>query len=174
MIKRLLCLSVVLTVLMAVPSVSFARLGETEDELIERFGQPVSDITAKDQVGIADKILMFKKGDTVIHATIYKGQCVSEGYQFMDSNGNEVAINGAALEKADAALGANAAGFRWQKHPNPSAINPDMLHAWNRTDGAVAAIVWRNKPSILEINSMRFIKEDNEAKRAAAAGSSGF
>lgn len=170
-----LCFSIAFLLgLMVAPSVSFARLGETEDELIKRFGRPVSTITDKDDIGIADKQLMFKKGDTIIHATIYRGECVSEGYQFMDGDGEAVPLKGPALEKAEAALGANAAGFEWQKHPSPGAINPDMLHAWNRTDGAVAAVVWRNRPETLEIQNMRFVHEQNTSKRASAAGASGF
>lgn len=174
MTKRLLVLISFLSAVLIAPSVSFGRLGETEEELIKRFGRPVSEITDKKEIGIADKELMFKKNDAIVRVTIYQGQCVSEGYQFMDRAGNAVPLHGADLAKADAALGANAAGFEWQKHPAPHNINPDMLHAWNRTDGAVAAVVWRNKPGMLEIQSMNFIQAENAAKRSSAAGNSGF
>jgi hypothetical protein len=174
MTKRLMFLSMIWAGVALVPAISFARLGETEDELIERFGQPVSEITDKDELGIADKELVFKKDDTIIHATIYKGRCASEGYRFMDRNGKDVSLRGLAVEKANAALGANAAGFRWVKAPDPTAINPDMLHAWNRSDGKVAAVVWENNPAMLEIQDMNYVRADNQAKQAKAAGDSGF
>lgn len=174
MTKRSMFLLALLSGVALMPTVSFARLGETEDELIERFGQPVSEITDKDELGIADKELVFKKDDTIIHATIYKGRCASEGYRFMDRNGKDVSLRGLAVEKANAALGANAAGFRWVKMPDPTAINPDMLHAWNRSDGKVAAVVWENNPSMIEIQDMNYVRADNQAKQAGAAGKSGF
>lgn len=174
MTKRLMFFSLIWSGVALLPGYSFARLGETEEELIARFGQSASEVTDKDRVGIADKILTFKKNDAIVHVTIYEGKCVSEGYQFMDRNGNDVPLRGAALEKVEAALGANAAGFRWQKHPDPSEINPNMMHAWNRTDGSVAAAVWQNNPSTIEIEDMAFLKKQNQARREAAAGASGF
>jgi hypothetical protein len=174
MTKRLMCLALIWSGVALTPAVALARLGETEEELVARFGRSTSQVTDKDKIGIADKELMFEKNGTIIHATIYNGVCVGEGYEFMDRNGNELPLRGDALEKAEAALGANAAGFRWQKHPDPSSINPEMMHAWNRTDGQVSAVVWRNSPNILEITDMGFLREANQAKRAKAAGDAGF
>jgi hypothetical protein len=53
-------------------------------------------------------------------------------------------------------------------------VNPDFIHVWERSDGNASAVVWRAKPNTLELTDMEFVRESNRARKAGAAGASGF
>jgi hypothetical protein len=165
----------VLYVCLISPAVCFGRLGETEEELERRYGRPFHETTDADSMPPGgEKKLAYLKDNITVHVTLFRGRSVSEGYEFKDGDRNPTPIEGEVLEKAIAILDANSQGHEWDRHPSPARSNPNFFQVWNRTDGNAVAIVWRNKSNMLELTDMEFMRESNRARRANAAGASGF
>jgi hypothetical protein len=157
------------------PSVSFGRLGETEEQLEKRYGRPFYQTTDKANMPPGgEKRLNYLKDNISVYATLYRGRSVAEGYEFKDNSGRPLPIEGDALDKAEAIIEASSAGHTWRRHPTPQLANPRILHAWERSDGKASAIIWRNEPSILELSDTEFMRESGRARKAASAGASGF
>jgi hypothetical protein len=53
-------------------------------------------------------------------------------------------------------------------------LNKGILHGWERDDGEAIGVVGRQNPNILEVSTTEFQQESGRARRAAAAGASGF
>ncbi len=156
------------------PEICFGRLGETEEELQRRYGQPFYQTTKKDEVPPGgEKMLSYLKDKIVIHVTLFQGRSVSEGFEF-ENAGRPLPIEGDLIQKAEAILDANSSGRNWRRQPAPQVLNNEILHGWERDDGRAFAIVWRPNPNILEVSTVEFQKESGRARRAAAAGASGF
>ncbi|WP_395740569.1 hypothetical protein [Prosthecobacter sp.] len=85
-------LRLALLTLLCLSSAALARIGETQDECIRRYGEPVQ----RD----ADKTLSFRKSGIAVTCTFLEGRCVHIRYQKLDPdarlNGREVDILRAA------------------------------------------------------------------------------
>jgi hypothetical protein len=157
------------------PETCFGRLGETEAELERRYGRPFYQSTKREDVPPGgEKTLSYLKDKIVIHVTLLRGRSASEGFEFKDANGRPIPIDGDVIEKAEAILDANSNGRVWRRLPAPQMVNKAFLHGWERDDDEAAAVVWRNDPNILEVSTSEFQQETGRARRAAAAGASGF
>lgn len=157
------------------PAACFGRLGETEEQLERRYGRPFYQTTDKSMMPPAgEKRLNYLKDDITVNVTLYQGRSVSEGYEFKDSARRPVPIEGDSLDRAEAILEASSQGHEWNRHPAPQRVNPGILHVWQRSDGNASAVVWRNKPNMLEVSDSEFMQESNRARKAGAAGASGF
>lgn len=150
---------------------TWARIGETEEELKKRFGEPYHVNTKQIEVG--DKQLFFTKGDIDVVATILNGRSVGEGY-FFRLNGQPRTIEGDLLAKAAALVETNSQGQTWLKHPAPEQQNPEIKHCWIRSDQNAAAVIWKSKPDVLEVTLKSVQEETFRANQAGAAGVGGF
>ena len=157
------------------PETCFGRLGETEEELQRRYGQPFYETTKKDEVPPGgEKILSYLKDKITISVTLRQGRSVREVYEFKDANRRPLPIEGDLIEKVEAIIDANSDGRTWRRHPAPQGTIPNALHLWERDDDNASAFVWKDEPSALEVSHRVFILESIKAQRAAAAGASGF
>lgn len=159
----------------SVPSVSFGRLGENEQELERRYGRPFYQTTDKANIPPGgEKRLNYLRENITVHVTLSRGRSVAEGYEFKDNAQEPLPIEGKVLQTAEAILEANSEGHEWKRHPIPRSINPDILHVWQRSDGGASAVVWEKEPNMLELSDTAFMQESNRARKAASAGASGF
>jgi hypothetical protein len=157
------------------PEVCFARLGETEEQLGQRYGRPFYQSTDKSVVPPGgEKRLNYLKDNITVHVTLYQGRSVVEGYEFKDDGRKPLPIEGDVLDTAEAILEASSQGHGWRRHPMPQQVNPRILHVWQREDGNASAVVWRNEPNTLEVSDSEFMRESNRARKASSTGASGF
>lgn len=129
-----------------------ARLGETADQLVARYGQPISEV---DQKGEGAKLplayVVFQKGGFEIDATLSDGISVSESFKKL--NGTPL-----TLGEARTLLGANSQGHDWQA--------PQMTHGekwWARDDGATAQL--DQDGAMLTIRSRELVSKEAMAQR---------
>jgi hypothetical protein len=134
-----------------------ARLGESADQLVQRYGQPLSE---NDQKGEGDKIaladVVFQKGGIQINVTVVDGASVAETFK---------KINGQALSTSEIRilLNANAQGREWEA--------PEMLHGskiWRRDDSATAV---QAADGSLTIKSRELVAKETTAKKLEHAPS---
>lgn len=112
-------------------SSSFARLGETERQLIERFGN----VTARQQHKIFAQgkfidlgpRLSFREGDWRIACDLIDGKCVRITYS-KPGDWTE--------DQVQLVLNNNAQGEKWNEITKPGAAK--MLRDWKRSDGSHA------------------------------------
>jgi hypothetical protein len=106
-----------------------ARVGETPDQLVERYGQPLKEV---DQKGEGEKIplarVTFQKGGYQIDVTITGGVSVQETFKKLNSQP-------ITMEEAQILLNANAQGLVW----NAPKKDGDAT-TWTRDDNAVAEL----------------------------------
>jgi len=106
-----------------------ARLSETADQLVARYGQALSEV---DQKGGGDKIplveAVFQKNGIEIDVTLSDGVSVSESFK---------KLNGEPLSVAEVRilLGVNSQGYGWEA---PQVLEGQKT--WTRDDGAVATL----------------------------------
>jgi hypothetical protein len=134
-----------------------ARLGETADQLVQRYGPP---LTENDQKGEADKIakadVVFQKGGFQISVTVVDGLSVAELFK---------KINGQPLSTGEVRtlLGANAQGREWEA---PQDGNGGKL--WTRDDSATAML---GENGTLLIKSRELVSKETSAKKLEQAPS---
>jgi hypothetical protein len=130
-----------------------ARLGETADQLVARYGQPLQET---DQKADGDKIaaaeVVFQKGGFTIDVTLTDGISVEEKFN---------KINGEAMTVAEVRtlLNANTQGYGWEA---PRTIEGQKK--WMRDDGTVAELAG----GFLIITSKELIAKEMTAKKLEA------
>ncbi len=137
-----------------VTSVAFARIGETADQLVARYGQPLKE---DDQKGEGAKISLarvtFEKGGYEIDVTITDGLSVQEIFKKL----NHEPIS---VEEARVLLNANAQGLEWSAPQR----KPDAF-VWTRDDNAVAqlssdgSMIIRSRALTAEEASARYLEQ---------------
>lgn len=136
----------------------FAVLGETEAEIVKRYGEPDQVALPPDVHPPAEKILAFLEPGVTITVYMWRGRSASEMYFFEDARGEKspVAQN---LEKAKTLfLDANAAGGKWVAQ-RPEVMRPDMVFWWDRSDGKATASVPKASPDLLSVTDAAFLRE---------------
>ncbi len=132
-----------------------ARLGESPDQLVQRYGQPLSE---KDQKGEGDKIaladVVFEKGGFQINVTVVDGLSVAESFKKL--NGQPITT----LE-VRTLLGANSEGHEWEA---PESAKGGKL--WTRDDSATAFLA--DDGSLL-IKSRELVTKEVAAKKVEKA-----
>src|ERR1700690_1327563 len=103
-----------------------AELGETMDQCIARYGQPVPQVTTPP--GLPGKSVSFKKNGYVIMVAFLKGIA---GFETIFKE-DESELSDKEIE---AILQADNAGGKWGK---PEQINSKNERGWSREDGATA------------------------------------
>jgi hypothetical protein len=108
---------------------ALARVGETPDQLVARYGQPLNETDQKaDGAKISLARVTFQKGGYQIDVTISGGLSVQEVFK---------KINGQSMNVDDARilLNANAQGMEWSAPQKKT----DAI-VWRRDDNAVAQL----------------------------------
>jgi hypothetical protein len=128
-----------------------ARLGENADQLVQRYGQPLSE---NDQKGEGDKIaladVIFQKGGIQINATVVDGLSVAETFKKL--NGQPLTVN-----EVRTLLVANSQGHEWEA---PQVT--DQGKVWARDDSAAARL---DAEGALSIKSRELVIKEVAAKR---------
>lgn len=169
-----LCIGLCIAWLAMCPAgICWARLGETEAEILKRYGKPFETDADPKKIGPADKKLYFSKGDNLVMVVIFRGHSVIEAYSFLDEDGKTVPVRD-NIEKAEALLQANAQGEEWVEHPAVHLVRDDLLAAWERSDDKAMAAVFLNRPQTLEVSSLAYWREVNTSEKRAKAGADGF
>lgn len=114
-----------------VPLIGVARLGDTEAELIERFGQPKSrsnhHVVAQGKSWVLGQALSFRQDDWHVHCYIVDGRCMRISYA-KPGDWSEAQIQ--------QVLSSNSQGVRWAEGTPPSQAK--SRRAWKRNDGSTA------------------------------------
>jgi hypothetical protein len=137
-----------------------ARLGETEAELVRRFGAPVSRaserITAQGKFHEIGTGLRFRDGDWTIESTIIDGRCAREAY---------TKVGEWTEDQFTTVLNSNAQGGKWTRTSKDSMKK--AVREWRRDDGATA--VWILRTVTITHPAFDRAKSLAEAKAKAAA-----
>jgi len=126
-----------------------ARLGETADQLVARYGQPLKETDQKgegDKIALAD--VVFQKGGFQIEVSLVDGISVSETF-------NKVNGDSLSLGEIRTLLNVNSQGYGWEA---PQTIEDQKK--WMRDDGAVAVLA----QGFLTIKSKELMAKEATAK----------
>ena len=134
----------------AMTAVVHARIGETPDQLVARYGQPLNEVDQKpDGTKIALAKVTFQKGGFKIEVTITDG--VSQMEFYTKISGQPITV-----EEARVLLTANAQGMEWSPpHQTSDAI------MWTRDDNAVARL---GSDGGMVIRSHQIVAQETAAK----------
>lgn len=121
----------ILAVVWFVPVLAVARLGETEAELVNRFGEPKlrskHHVTAQGKSWVLGPVLFFKQDDWSIHCYMVEGRCMRISYA-KPGDWTETQIQ--------QVLNSNSQGVRWGEGSKPSTVQ--FKRSWKRNDGSTA------------------------------------
>jgi hypothetical protein len=139
---------------LSVTSSAHARLGENPDQLVARYGQPLSENDQKregDKIALADVI--FQKSGIRIEVTVTDGISVAE--TFSKLNGQPLTIGEVRILLTD-----NSQGYDWEA---PRVFNGERW--WTRDDNATAHV---GQDGSLTIKSKELVAKETEAKKDEA------
>lgn len=138
--------------IIAVTATAQARLGESPDQLVARYGQPLSEADQKAEgIKVALAAVAFQKGGFTIEVTVVDGVSVQEIFK---------KLNGDALTLAEVRylLNANSQGLAWEAPQKAQ----DGTKLWTRDDSATA----RASDTSLTIRSKTLVVKESAAKKA--------
>lgn len=118
---------------LAIATLAQARLGDTEAELIQRFGEPKlrskHHVLTQGKSWVLGPALFFKQSDWSIQCDLVEGRCMRISYS-KPGDWSE--------EQVQLVLSSNSQGVRWNEGPEPSIAK--LKRTWKRNDGSTA--VW--------------------------------
>jgi len=143
------------------PIAAQARLGDTESELVARFGQPVARskalITTQGRTIELGPELSFRQDDWFIISDLIDGRCARISYSKRGEWTDEQILT---------VLTVNAQGAKWADVSNPHLRN--LSRDWKRDDGATAH--WQQNMSLsITTPAYERAKQTAEAKAKAEA-----
>src|ERR1017187_6230486 len=135
----------------------FGRLGETEQELVARFGPPVSRVreitlTQNKVIEFGSK-LIFRQGDWTIESVMIEGRCGREEYWKAGEWTEDQFVT---------VLTSNAQGEKWTDLSK--AMSKKLAREWHRGDGATA--VW-NMGSHMTVTHPAYVRAKKRAEDKA-------
>lgn len=140
-----------LVFIVSVTATAQARLGENPDQLVARYGQPLSENDQKAEgAKVAASDVIFQKGGFEIHVTVSNGISVAESFKKI--NGEPLTIG-----EIRTLLTANAEGHGWEA---PQTVQGEKL--WSRDDAATARL---GQDGSLTIKSKELISAQAVAKK---------
>jgi hypothetical protein len=143
--------------IVSVTATARARLGETADQLVLRYGQP---LVENDQKGGGDKIpladVVFQKGGFEIDVSLSDGISVAESFKKL--NGNALTVG-----EIQTLLSANSQGHEWEA---PRLAQGEKW--WTRDDSATAKLA---QDGSLTIRSRELVVKEAVAKKLERAPS---
>jgi len=141
--------------IVSVTATARARLGETADQLVLRYGQPLGENDLKgggDKVPLAD--VVFEKGGFQITVTITDGISVAEIFKKL--NGEPLTVG-----EVRTLLSANSQGHGWEA---PRMVQEEKC--WTRDDSTTAKLA---QDGSLIIRSRELISKEAVAKKVIRA-----
>ena len=143
--------------MVGVTATAQARLGETPDQLVKRYGEPLSQVKqAADGTAIALVFANFQKSGFEIEVTLSNGVSVAESFRKL--NGDILTLNEVRTLLAD-----NAQGRAWEA---PVFIKDQKR--WVSDDGTVATLTGSR---ILNLTSIELLNQEAQAKKVERAPS---
>jgi hypothetical protein len=140
-----------LSFIVGVTATAQARLGENPDQLVARYGQPLTEADQKAEgTKVAASDVVFQKGGIEITVTVTDGISVSETFKKLNGKTFTVA-------ETQILLNANAQGHGWEA---PNIMNGDRV--WMRDDAAMAQL---SKDGIFIIKSKDLMNAQAMAKK---------
>jgi hypothetical protein len=140
-----------LAIVVTSPAGAQARIGETPDQLVARYDQPVNETDQKaDGTKISLARVTFQKGGYEIDVTITGGLSVQEIFKKL--NGQPI-----TLEEARTLLSDNSQGMQWS-----APVKTEDALVWTRDDNAVGQL--SNDGSMI-IRSAQLTAQEVHAKR---------
>jgi hypothetical protein len=136
----------------SVTATAHARLGESPDQLVARYGQPLSEDDQKAEgAKVAANVVVFQKGGFEIQVTVTDGYSVAESFK---------KINGDAftLSEVRYLLSANSQGHGWEA---PQKIQGQQV--WARDDAAAARL--NEEGTLFSITSKELMNAQATAKK---------
>ena len=131
----------VLLLLTLITPLASARVGETPEQLVERYGAIV-----KEKKDSESEYLTFLKGGVSINCVIRDGKTVAVLYDF---------FRPPSEDEIKTLLDANSGGKKWKK--DTSSV---FLASWVREDSVLSAIITRNSPNLLTIALDTMVREE--------------
>ncbi len=143
-------------------TMTFARLGETEPELVKRFGAPVLRethmVAFQGRTYVLGPALVFKTQDWRITCDLVDGRCARIHY---------TKVGDWTDEQFETVRNANAQGLKWRETSKPELGK--LYREWRREDGAVA--VWQMGVEMkITVPAYERAKATAEATAKAQAG----
>ncbi len=155
------CIAVLLSFFLTAQAV--ARLGESEAELVKRFGPPTQRSSEKTATqGRFHEVAMrltFRQGDWTIESSLVDGRCARERYS---------KVGEWSEEQIAQVLDSNAQGAKWTQTSKASSAK--VLREWRRDDGATAT--WKLRVMVITHPAFEREKARVEAKAKADASKS--
>jgi len=153
-----------------------AGLGETGEEIRERYGEPAAEFDS-DFEGTTEKAkeMVFDRSGMVIIVQLHQGKSVEERVLFSGKDG-PVTITEQHLQAIEAFLATNTNGPAWKQVPYRTA--DVMRYSWARQDDKALAWVSSERPFLLRVLDATSIvnkrdaaatQESNASEVAAAA-----
>jgi hypothetical protein len=142
----------VITAAMALvsPGTCFAWLGETEEQIRERYGAPIS--SDENPSPPAEKVLTFLADDSSsVTVVFFNGRSACELYKF-----NSPRIGETDVPKIEEILAKNTRRAKWKRMTNPAASNPNIVLGWMRLDFAASASVMTEPADTLQVSDNEF------------------
>jgi len=138
--------------IISVTATAQARLGETPDQLVARYGQPLSEDDQKAEgIKIAASTVVFQKGGFEIDVIVSEGVSVAETFKKL--NGDSF-----TLEEVRYLLNANTQGHGWEA---PQTVQGTKL--WTRDDASTARL--NAEGTLFTIKSKELSSAQSLAKR---------
>ncbi len=137
--------------IISITAPALARLGETGDQIVTRYGQPLSEIDQKAEgAKLALVFITFQKNGFEVDVTLSDGASVAESFR---------KLNGEALSIGEVRtlLNSNAQGYGWE-----APVEAEDQKKWTRDDGAVATLTGGR---ILNLASKQLLVQKSVAKK---------
>ena len=130
-------------------SVCRAGLGETGEEIRERYGEPAAEFD-RDFEGTTEKAkeMVFDRSGMVVIVQLHQGKSVEERVLFSGKDG-PVTITEQHLQAIEAFLATNTNGPAWKRVPYRTA--DVMRYSWARQDDKALAWVSSERPFLLRV-----------------------
>jgi|GEM_PF-1489373 len=134
----------------------FARLGETVEQSVDRYGVPVQTIKVCDNC----ELLVFRKSGFEVTACFYKGTCTSLSVSALTGESFKSAPSEA---ECDAILLENSEASKWGKSQK---VGDDKI--WKREDGGFAVRKFMDSLTMVSPDNVKFSEEEKAAEAAAS------
>lgn len=134
---------------------ALADLGETEAELVKRYGKPTEVVGRSPDIAPAEKILRFKTRDFHVSVAMLKNRSAAEHYTFGQ------AISGPDDKRVDSVLKAHVGDGPIMPAPDPSLIGEDYKYVWvivRGKAGTSSAAVRKDNLNKLELQTNEYTK----------------
>jgi hypothetical protein len=130
-----------------------ADLGETETELVKRYGKPVEVVERSPAIAPAEQLLRFKANNCTVAVLMLKGRSAAEHHKFKD------AISGPDDNNARSVLNAHTGDGKIMQFPDPAVIRDDCKYIWviiRGKGGDSSAVVQKDYPNTLVIQTKEY------------------